>query len=363
MQRKRIIVVAAVTVALVLVGAGIAVALAVRGDDAPPAASPLPSTAPSVPPASASPAPPPGADISGPLDLLLIGVDTRKSIPDWEPHADTIMLLHLEPDLKSAYLYSLPRDLRVKMPPYRPAGFPGGQYKITEAMSRGARVPGSGRPKPEQGYAFLRQVISNYTGIKSFDGGAVLTFTGLSRLTDALGGVTMRVDTKVQSQHRKPDGSMRELRGGAYVGPQATYLPGTRTFKGWQALDYARQRYGLKNGDYDRQRHQRQLVTALLAKAAGGGLATDPAKLETVIRGLGETLQYTGARSPIEFAYALRDLEPSRITMVSLPGDSVGSGGGYLGEQLQPVGRDFLKAVAADRPGPFLAQHPTLRHR
>jgi anionic cell wall polymer biosynthesis LytR-Cps2A-Psr (LCP) family protein len=232
-------------------------------------------------------------------------------------------------------------------------------------MSRGSRVPGGKRPRPAQGYELLRRTVVNYTGIKTIDAGAVLTFAGLSRLTDALGGVSLRIDTKVLSQHRRPDGTMRTMQrgGGGYTGPQATYLPGTRTLVGWQALDYARQRYGLKNGDYDRQRHHRQLVTALLAKIASDGVADSPVQLDRVIRALGETLTYAGGRELVELAYALRNLKPTGITMVTLPGDSVGNGGGYLGEQLQPLGRDFIKAVAADRPGPFVTAHPALKHR
>ena len=350
----------AIAVVLVITGAGIAFALTSRND--PPPKGAAASGTPSPAPASASPAPPAGADITGPLDLLLIGVDTRVTIPDWEPHADSIMLMHVDEDLRSAYLTSLPRDLRVSMPAFAPAGFSGGRYKITEAMSRGSRVPGSDKPNPEQGYRLLSRVISNYTGIEEFDAGAVLTFTGLSRLTDALGGVTMRIDQKVLSQHRRPDGKLRTMKagGGGYVGPQATYLPGTRRLVGWQALDYARQRYGLKNGDYDRQRHQRQLVTALLTKAAGAGLATDQPKLESVIRALGDTLIYSGDRSAVEYAYAIHDLKPSKITMVGLPGDSVISGGGYLGEQLLPVGRQYFTAVAEGRAAAFIAAHPEL---
>ena len=349
----------AIAVVLVITGAGIAFALTSRND--PPPKGAAASGTPSPAPASANPAPP-GADITGPLDLLLIGVDTRVTIPDWEPHADSIMLMHVDEDLRSAYLTSLPRDLRVSMPAFAPAGFSGGRYKITEAMSRGSRVPGSDKPNPEQGYRLLSRVISSYTGIEEFDAGAVLTFTGLSRLTDALGGVTMRIDQKVLSQHRRPDGKLRTMKagGGGYIGPQATYLPGTRRLVGWQALDYARQRYGLKNGDYDRQRHQRQLVTALLTKAAGAGLATDQPKLESVIRALGDTLVYSGDRSAVEYAYAIHNLRPSKITMVGLPGDSVISGGGYLGEQLLPVGRQYFEAVAQDRAAAFIAAHPEL---
>ncbi len=361
MRNRRVVwAVAAMAVVGVLTGAGIAVALSSRAD--PPAAAPA-SGSPVVAPESASPAPPAGADITGPLNVLLIGVDTRVSDPSWEPHADTIMLLHVDEDLDSGYLYSLPRDLRVDVPAFPKAGFAGGRYKITEAMSRGSRVPGSTRPDPEQGYELLRTTVERYTGIDSFDAGAVLTFAGLSRLTDALGGVTLRIDQKVVSQHRRPDGTMRTLRpgGGGYVGPQATYLPGTRTLKGWQALDYARQRY-TAGGDYTRQRHQRQLVKALLTEVADAGLATDPAGVQRVLSALGDTLVYSGGRSPVEYAYAMRGLRPERLTLVGLPGGSVTSGGRYVGEELQPLGRDFLKAVAADRPAEFLAGHPELVH-
>jgi polyisoprenyl-teichoic acid--peptidoglycan teichoic acid transferase len=359
MRNKRMVwAVAAIAVVLVLTGAGIAVALASRSGS-PPAAAP--ASTPSAVPTSASPPPPAGADIKGPLNLLILGVDTRVSDPGWEPHSDAIMLLHLDESLESGYLFSLPRDLRVQIPAFPKARFPGGRYKITEAMSYGSRVPGGGKPNPEQGYALLKQTISNYTGIKTFDAGAVLTFTGLSRLTDALGGVTLKIDQKVVSQHRRPDGTLRTMRrgGGGYVGPQATYLPGTRTLKGWQAIDYARQRY-TDGGDYTRQRHQRQLVKALLTKSEDAGLATDTAKLQQVISALGQTLIYSGRRDAVEFAYALRNLAPEKLTLVGLPGASVTSGGGYLGEALQPLGRDFLKAVVANEPAAFLAKHPAL---
>jgi polyisoprenyl-teichoic acid--peptidoglycan teichoic acid transferase len=356
-NKKAVWAAAAIAVVMVLTGAGIALALSSRSD--PPAAAPA-GTAPAEPTPGGS-EPPPGADIAGPLDLLIVGVDTRTSIPDWEPHADALMLLHVEEGLKSGYLYSLPRDLRVDVPAFPKAGFGGGRYKITEAMSRGSRVPGSRKPDAEQGYELLEKTVADYTGIEEFQAGAVLNFAGLSRLTDQLGGVTLKIDQKVVSIHRRPDGTMRRLRpgGGDYVGPQAVYLPGTRTLKGWQAIDYARQRY-TAGGDYTRQRHQRQLVKALLAKAESMDLATNRAYLQTVLSALGDTLMYVGGRSPVEYAYALRDLKPAKLTLVGLPGGSVTSGGVYLGEQLQPEGTGFLKAVAADRVLAYLDDHPKL---
>ncbi|WP_067496053.1 LCP family protein [Actinoplanes sp. TFC3] len=355
MRTKTVLWVAAAVVVVLLAGLG--VAFAVRSSDRAAGEKPAPSALPSTPAASpsAGPSPSPGADLTGPLDLLIIGVDTRVSVPDWQPHADAIMLLHVDAGLTNGYLTSLPRDLRVDIPGH-------GRHKLTEAMSYGAEVPGTGKADPLKGYALLAKTISAYTGIKKFQAGAILTFGGLSKLTDALGGVTLTIDQKVLSHHRKPDGSLRPLApgGGDYLGPQAVYLPGTRKLTGWQAIDYARQRYGLPNGDYDRQRHQRQLVKALLTQAGNAGLATDAAKLTGVIKALGNALLVTGDRPAAEYAYALRDLTPAGVTMVSLPGDSVISGGGYLGEQLLADGRAYLKAVAANKPGPFLRAHPKL---
>ncbi|MBW6432591.1 LCP family protein [Actinoplanes hulinensis] len=346
--------------------AGVGVAIAVNRGPAEPAAAPsaAPSTsaAPTVSTPSAPPSPSPGADIKGPLDLVLIGVDTRLSIPGYEPHADTIMLLHVEADLESAYLYSLPRDLRVQMPAYKKSGFRGGKYKITEAMSRGSRIPGSKKKSVEQGYELLTKSLSAYTGIKTFHGGAILNFRGLDKLVDKLGGIDLVVDQKVKSRHRRPDGKMRTQSGSDYSGPQATYLPGNRHLVGWQALDYARQRYGLPNGDYDRQRHHRQLVEAILTKAMTQGME-DPAKLGGLINALGEALVYVGGRTPFEYAYALRNLTAQDITTVSLPGGGVGSGGGYLGEQLKAEGQGFLKALTKGTHVAYLKAHPKLVDR
>jgi hypothetical protein len=75
---------------------------------------------------------------------------------------------------------------------------------------------------------------------------------------------------------------------------------------------------------------------------------------------LGQSLVDVGGRAPLEYAYALRSLTPSDITMVGLPGGGVGSGGSYRGEQLKSEGKAFLKAVAQDKIAPFLKAHPKL---
>ena len=111
----------------------------------------------------------------------------------------------------------------------------------------------------------------------------------------------------------------------------------------WQALDYSRQRVGLPNGDYDRERHQRQLVEAILTKAFAQGLGADTAKVQGIITALGKSLVDIGGRTPLEYAYALRNLTAAGITMVGLPGGGVTSGGTYRGEALKPEGTAYSR--------------------
>ncbi len=366
-MQRRTVRVAATVVALLLVAAGVATAL-VRARDGGPPAAPTHSAAPGAPTeAAGTPSPPPGSAVTGPLDVLLVGLDTRVSIPDWQPHADAVLVLHIGADLRSGYLYSLPRDLLVDVPAFAPAGFPGGRFKLTEAMSRGSTVPGRDRPDPEQGLDLLSRTVARHVGLDGFDVGVALTFAGLSRLTDAVGGIDLTVDQRVASLHHRPDGSRRTLRpgGGGYVGPQMVYEPGRRHFEGWQAIDYARQRY-TPGGDYTRQRHHRQVIAALLAKASSEQLAASPERLRDVLAALGETVLFEagGSRNtPVDLAYALRGLNQDSLRLVGLPGGSVFRNGRYRGEQLAPAGTAFLKAAAQGRGEAHLAAHPELVHR
>jgi LCP family protein required for cell wall assembly len=349
---------------VVLLGGGtIAVAQAARSRYEVPRADLFGTPAPVGTP-TATPTPPPtvepGAGITGPLNLLLVGIDPRASQPNWRPNADAVMILHVPAGLDRAYLFSLPRDLLVTVPSFPKARFGGGRTKLTHAMSYGSKVPGSNRPNRAQGFQLLALTVSRYTGIDRFDAGAVLNFGGFTELVDAVGGVDMYVDRRVVSRHREPDGDHRRPVAGGYAGPQMVYERGNRHFTGWQALDYARQRY-LPGGDYTRQLHQRQLVRALMGRILTQDLARDPVKLDRVLAAVGDALVVDlRGRRVIDFAYALRGVTPATVTLVNLPGGSVGRGGGYQGEQLQQIGRQFLAAVAAGRVERFLASHPKL---
>jgi LCP family protein required for cell wall assembly len=362
-RRPRVGWIAATLAAAVLLGGAVTVSRVLasgRGENgAEPAgtvAAPVPSPTPNP-----TPTPPPGAEIAGPLNLLLVGVDTRVGVPGWEPHADAVMVMHVPAELDRAYLFSLPRDLVVRIPAFEKAGFGGERTKLTHAMSYGSRVPGGrGAPSTEQGFELLSRTVRDYTGIKRFDAGAVLTFGGLDKLVDALGGIDIYVDQRVASIHRRPDGRHRDGGGSDYVGPRMVYEKGERHLTGWQALDYARQRY-LPGGDYDRQRHHQQLVRAIVARVLSQDVAADPDRLDAVLRALGDALTFSGGdHRMVDFAFALSGLRPETITMVALPGHSLGSGDGYRGEELDRLGTQFIAALRKGTAAQFLAANPEL---
>lgn len=311
---------------------------------------------------SPSPSPEPGADIVGPLDILLVGIDPRKSKPEWQPHADAILILHVSKSLQRGYLFSLPRDLILEIPAYEPSGYGGGTGRVLSAMTYGSRVAGTDIPDVEQGFGLLAETVRRYTGIKRFDAGAVLNFGGFTDLVDAIGGVEIRLDLEVASLHREPDGTHRQLQpgGGGYVGPQRVYEPGRHQLEGWEALDIARQRY-LPGADYTRQLHQQRLIRGLAAEIVDQQLMTDPVRLHRVLDAVGDALVFDGRdHKIIDYAFALRDLDPGSIELVGLPGGGVFSGGAYQGEALQPVSEDFFQSVRNDRVGRFLKNHPDL---
>jgi polyisoprenyl-teichoic acid--peptidoglycan teichoic acid transferase len=298
--------------------------------------------------------------LEGPLNILLVGIDPRDSAE--APRSDSIIIVHVPEGLQSAYLFSIPRDTVVDIPAFPKAGFYGSREKINAAMAYGSLRPGKS-PSAVQGFELLSKTVSAYTGIKRFDAGAILDFTGFKNIVDAMGGVTMTIDQRVTSEHLQPDGSPRTLAPNRqhYLGPQKVYEEGVQHLNGWQALDYVRQRYGLENGDYDRQRHQQQFLKAMVDRAFSADVVTNPIKLDRVLTAAGKSLIFNGrGYSVVDYAFSLKGLRPDSITMVRLRGSSIGAGSDYQGERLDAVSQQFFTAVQENQVATFLAEHPEM---
>jgi LCP family protein required for cell wall assembly len=291
-------------------------------------------------------------DRARPLNLLLVGIDQRPDSPD-PIRGDTIIVVHIPAGHDRAYLLSLPRDLRVEIPASPPQRERAGRDRINSAFPFGAEN-GGGLPG---GFQLLSRTVTNLMGI-TFDGAAVINFDGFRSVVRELGGVTMCLDHRIVSEHMGdgPDGKYLHPRDG---GRPWTYQPGCQKLDDQQSLDVVRQRKSLPDGDYGRQRNQQRFLKAMLQQAKSSGILTDPRRLDAVVRAAGAALTFDGQGvSPVDWAWSLRDLSETSLVMVRTPATSVGEGGGYLGEELDPLGTELFAALAAGTVDQFVAGHP-----
>ncbi|MGI5212709.1 LCP family protein [Plantactinospora sp. CA-290183] len=234
-------------------------------------------------------------DVSGPLNYLLVGSDQRPTAsPSPDQRSDTIMIAHVPAGLGRAHLISVPRDLLVDIPAAPATGYPGGPDKINAAFQYGGGGQGGTR--------LLSATLSRLTGIR-FDGAALIDFSGFRRVIDLLGGVRMCVDNPIRSIHTR-----------------TVFEVGCQQMDGARALDYARQRYDLPNGDFDRQRHQQQLLRAMMDKATTTDMMRNPLRMDQVIRAVGSSFTVDTNGVPLEeLIFALRGLRADALLGIQLP--------------------------------------------
>jgi polyisoprenyl-teichoic acid--peptidoglycan teichoic acid transferase len=288
------------------------------------------------------------------LNLLLSGIDARPE-SDEPVRSDSIILVHIPKGHDRAYLISLPRDLIVEIPASPPQRQRAGTDRLNAAFPYGA----DGGRGLEGGFQLMSRTISRLTGIE-FDGAAVINFDGFRSVVAELGGVDMCLDHEIRSEHIGYDskGKYRHPRDG---GKPNVYPAGCQHLGAHEALDVVRQRKSLPDGDYGRQRNQQRFLKAILKQAKSKGVITDPRKADAVVRAAGKALTFDGKGiSPVEWAWSLRNISESSLTMLKTPAKGVGVGDNYQGEELDPVGREMLRALADNRLEDFALAHPEL---
>jgi anionic cell wall polymer biosynthesis LytR-Cps2A-Psr (LCP) family protein len=316
------------------------------------------------------------AEIHGAKNILLVGIDTR---PGWNKdgltsRSDSIILMHIPADRSAAYLISLPRDSYVAIPAYDngKVSYQGGHNKINAAFALGSRGL-TGDAAESHGFELLALTVRRLTGITP-DAGAIIDFNGFTKLLGLLGKVCMYVDENVTSIHvgHTADGRQavpyltdsggsnpRRVRG---VTPNF-YAKGTHCFTPAQALDFARQRDFLADGDsdYGRQRHQQQLLKAMLSAAVRKGLAS-PARLPSLLSAVGRAMTVDdGGISLEDWAFALRHLGPDDLVMLKTNGgefhDREVAGIGSV-ETFDETSLAMLHAARDDDLATFTARNP-----
>ncbi|GAA3449369.1 LCP family protein [Dactylosporangium matsuzakiense] len=257
--------------------------------------------------------------VTGPLNFLLLGSDLRALDPEDGQRSDSIIILHIPASMDRAYLLSIPRDLRVKIPAFAPTDFKG----VSHEKINGAFQYGGGG---EGGVQLLAETLHDLLGIQ-FDGAAIVNFDGFKTAVDLLGGIDMCIDQKVTSIHLGWDDKGNYL-SPANGGHPAVYEPGCHHLESWQALDLVRQRKSLANGDYDRQKNQQKFIRAMLDKAKDRGLTTNPIAADKFIRAIGQALTVdTNGVSLADLMFALRNVDPSNLMGLQVPSEPQDIGG------------------------------------
>ena len=311
-----------------------------------------------------------GNNIDGAVNLLLVGIDAREAgSAVTSVLADTIIILHIPETHDQAYLVSIPRDWRVEMPAYDEVGFVGATGKINSAFSYGYEGEGTELEKRGRGMAVLSNTLNKLTGIK-FNGAAIIDFNGFASLIHAMGGVDMCVDEEAESAHLGVDANGKLVQGwysesyGIQLPPGVTPLvhkKGCRLMNSTEALDYARIRKDLSDGDYGRQRHQQQLIKAIAKKATSSGVLTDLGKLDGLTKAAGEAFVLdTGGIAPADFIFTLKGVAANDLMLIKTNAGNLNSvmvdGQSY--EQLDQESLNMLKAAKDGSLGTFLIEHP-----
>jgi LCP family protein required for cell wall assembly len=216
-------------------------------------------------PAPATPAAP---TAQAPINLLLIGSDSRASGNEGlgggqgvdGARSDTTILLHISGDRKHAVGVSIPRDSLVDIPACESNGvwYP----SQTDVMFNGAFSEGNaanGNPTCTQ------NTVEAMSGIR-IDHTIVLDFEGFATMSSAVGGVQVCVP--------QVDNSALEQAYGITLGP------GVQTLSGKSALEYVRAREGFgDNSDIGRMKRQQAFLAALVKKVLDTGVYENPLTL------------------------------------------------------------------------------------
>jgi LCP family protein required for cell wall assembly len=235
------------------------------------------------------------------MNFLVLGSDTRNPETTGGSRSDTIIVLHLPADRSGAQLVSIPRDTWVHVP--RSAD---GRHGDTNAKINAAFAWG--------GTPLMVQTVEDYTGVR-IDHVVMVDFAGFKDIVDALGGVEIDVEQAFTSTHSLSPGSVRKFE----AGPQ--------TMDGATALDYARERYAFKDGDFARIRHQQQVIKAILSKAATGGIMTNPARLNSFLRATADAVAVDDTLNIFGMAGDLRHLRSDSLTFYTSPTAGTGTRG------------------------------------
>ncbi|MGW7539549.1 LCP family protein [Streptomyces sp. NPDC054770] len=199
-----------------------------------------------------------------PINILVMGSDARTSKTDCKlgggcsqtgvqsgyGNADVEMVVHISADRSNATVMSIPRDTMVDVP----------ACKNTEDNTATSGYYGQVNSALQYGPACQVATVHQLTGIP-IDHFVKLDFSGVVKMSDAVGGVSVCVSSNVYDTYS-----------------HLKLSKGSHTLKGQAALEFVRSRHGFGDGsDLGRTVSQHIFLSAMIRKFKSAGTLTDPA--------------------------------------------------------------------------------------
>lgn len=259
----------------------------------------------------------------GATDILLVGMDSRTDAhgnplseaelaelhagEDVATNTDTIILVRIPSNGRSATAISIPRDSYVEAPGLGMTKINGvyGQVKLermTELVENQGRDPAEAEPLAvEAGRNALIETVADLTGV-TVDHYAEIGLLGFALITDALGGVEVCLKNPVYEP----------LSG-------ADFPAGWQRLDGPQALSFVRQRHDLPRGDLDRVVRQQAVMASLAHEVISRETLTSPGTLQRLEDAIQRSVVISSGWDIMDFLNQLQKLAAGNVAFATIP--------------------------------------------
>ncbi|WP_096372353.1 LCP family protein [Mycobacterium ulcerans] len=277
-----------------------------------------------------------GAD-DGAIDILLVGLDSRtdahgnpltpeelatlRAGDEEATNTDTIILVRIPNNGRSATAISIPRDSYVQAPGLGKTKINGvyGQTRETKRaglVQAGASAAEAAAAGTEAGREALIKTVADLTGV-TVDHYAEIGLLGFALITDALGGVDVCLN-----------GPVYEPLSGA------DFPAGRQKLTGPQALAFVRQRHELPRGDLDRVVRQQAVMASLAHRVISGKTLSSPTTVRRLEQAVQRSVVLSSGWNIIDFVQQLQQLTGGNVAFATIP---VLDGSGWSDDGMQSV--------------------------
>lgn len=243
-------------------------------------------------------------------NILVLGSDAREGedakFGDVEGmRSDTTMLVHVAANRKAVSVISIPRDSWVSIPSCTLSDGTTTSPRATKFNA--AFALGGSKGNVSDAAACAIKTVESLTDVY-VDGYVAVNFSGFEDIVNTVGGIPFTTDIDLISP--KADLKLKA---------------GNHTLNGKTALGVMRARSGggLDGSDISRIDRQQELMVSLMEKVMSSEVVLNPQKLFDVTTQTARSLTVSDNMGNVSkmagMAYALRNIEPHKITFLTVP--------------------------------------------